>query len=511
MTAFADDPVLADLRRVVTARAEDAAPPPADDVPRPAPTPASSSSSGPRVALADQFRHASPEARAALLSTMTDVQAAQVIYDWPFWARPEQRAPDGAWLVWLVLAGRGFGKTRTGAERVREVKQHVGRIALVAPTAADARDVLVEGESGIMAISPPWDRPTYEPSKRRVTWGNGAVATLFSADEPDRLRGPQHEAAWCDELAAWRYARDCWDNLMLGLRLGRSPQVVVTTTPKPIALLRELVAAPTTRVTRGSTYANLANLAPTFKDTVLARFEGTTLGRQELHAELLDSAPGALWQRSRIDQLRVAAAPELARVVVAIDPAVTSDEDSNETGIVVAGVGRDQHLYVLEDLSLRASPDAWARAAVEAYRRWRANRLVAEGNQGHDLVTQTIKTVDPRVPVTLVHASRGKVARAEPIAALYEQGRAHHVGALPQLEDQLCNWVVGGASPDRLDALVWAATELNVARGPVSYEYEGVAQGQAPARADAPSFMRADAYYARRGLSHRWRSGGGVL
>ena len=370
--------------------------------------------------------------------------------------------PDGDWRLWLLLAGRGFGKTRTGAEWVRAQVEagRYARIALVAPTAADARDVMVEGESGILRISPPWFRPTYEPSRRRLTWPNGAIATTYSADEPDRLRGPQHDGAWCDEVAVWTYP-DAWDMLMLGLRLGSDPRAVATTTPRPTKVIRELVAAHTTHVTRGSTYDNAANLAPAFMEQIIAKYAGTRLGRQELDAEILDDNPGALWKRDQIEALRVTTHPDLSRIVVAVDPAITADEGSDETGIIAAGMGAsDGHGYVLDDASLRGTPHAWATAAVRLYHTLKADRIIAESNQGGDMVEHTIRTVDPNVPVTLVHATRGKLTRAEPVAALYEQSKVHHAGTFPALEDQQCTWTQGDASPDRLDALVWALTHL---------------------------------------------------
>jgi predicted phage terminase large subunit-like protein len=373
----------------------------------------------------------------------------------------------------LLLAGRGFGKTRAGAEFVR-AEIAAGRahhVALVAPTALDARSVMVEGESGLLNIGPPRRRPHYEPSLHRLTWHNGAVATLFSADEPDRLRGPQHDLAWCDELAAWRYPA-AWDMLMFGLRLsgpgGADPRVVVTTTPRPIKLLRELLADPKVAVTRGRTIENEANLAPAFLDQIVRRYQGTRLGRQELDAEILDDMPGALWQHGMIEAVRLNKAPELARVVVAIDPAVASHEDADETGIVVAGRDASGHGYVLADISGHYAPAEWARAAITAYRNHHADRIVAEINNGGEMVEATLRMVDPNVPFSAVRASRGKVARAEPVAALYEQGRIHHLGAFPQLEDQMCSFTTdfdrkaAGYSPDRVDALVWAFTELLV-------------------------------------------------
>lgn len=731
--------------------------------------------------------------RLRLIASLPNDAAEALLYDWPFWARPEQLAPDGQWLVWLILAGRGFGKTRSGAEWIRAEAEsgRRGRLAIVAPTAADARDVMVEGESGLLAIAPPWNRPVYEPSKRRLTWPNGAQATTYSADEPERLRGPQHDGAWClagdtrvlmadgdekslaavrvgdyvqtrkgarrvtgsmltkrnaqvyrlraldgrvivgtadhpvwvdgrgfvpmaqlsegmllcvttasswvgtpgtsgrgmattsrvcfstamcgsrrmaplrrdttsitrmatstttgwrisnssptvntvrcitkrswrrivrsryltrnrrrsasdksgwnaccsarcavanttavlsihhgsvplralrqraaalsaakpacvnnagvrikplvarsdivlasaisaqassarprwsserlhannalrhsalgvathasavahapllstatiasverlatrcdvyniavadaheffaegilvhncDEPASWRYPA-AFDMLMFGLRLGSDPRAVVTGTPKPVKLIRDLYAAKTTVVSGGSTFDNAANLAPTFLHTVTAKYEGTRLGRQELHAEILTDTPGALWKRDQIEALRVSQLPPLVRIVVGIDPAVTSDEGSDETGVIVAGLGVDGHGYVLADYSMRASPDRWAREAVNAYYRHSADRVIAEVNNGGDLVEFTLRTVDANVSYKAVHASRGKLTRAEPVAALYEQGRIHHHATFPDLEDQLTTWTQGEKSPDRMDALVWCFTEL---------------------------------------------------
>jgi phage terminase large subunit-like protein len=327
---------------------------------------------------------------------------------------------------------------------------------------------MIEGESGILAVCPEWERPVYEPSKRRLTWPNGAMATAYSAEEPDRLRGPQHTHAACDEVAAWARP-ETWDMLMMGLRLGVHPQVVCATTPKAVPLLKAMRSSPGVIVTRGKTLDNAANLAPSFLTSLMARYEGTRIGRQELEGQDLDDNPDALWSREAIDRLRVREAPELARVVVAIDPAVTSTAESDETGIVVAGLGTDGRGYVLADRSGRFKPDAWARRAVEAYHEHRADRIVAEGNQGGEMVTHVLRTAWPDAPVRIVHATRGKATRAEPIAALYEQGRVSHVGGLPQLEDQLCTWMPGGSSPDRLDALVWALTELMLGRGELAF------------------------------------------
>jgi len=389
-----------------------------------------------------------PEPARNILAALSPGEARALLYDWSFWARPTQLPPPGDWRVWLLLAGRGFGKTRTGAEliRARVAALTARRLALVAPTAADARNVMVEGESGLLAVSPPWDRPRYEPSKRRLTWPNG-----------------------CDELGSWRYP-EAWDMLMFGLRLVDDPRVVVTTTPRPTKLIRALIADPTAVVTRGSTYENRANLAPAFLDQIIRKYEGTRLGRQELEAELLDDVPGALWTRGIIEAARAQAAPTLARVVVAIDPAATSTAEADETGIIVAGKDEQGQGWVLADMSGRYPPTEWAKTAIAAYRAHRADRVVAEVNHGGEMVEATLRAIDSNVPFSAVRASRGKVTRAEPVAALYEQGRVHHVGSFPQLEDQMCDFVPTGYddvglrsprhSPDRVDALVWSLTNL---------------------------------------------------
>lgn len=407
-----------------------------------------------------------------MIRRLSPRDALALLYDWHAWARPSQLPPVGDWLIWLVLAGRGFGKTRTGAEFVRaEVEEgRARRIALVAPTAADARDTMVEGESGILAISTPWCRPKYEPSKRRLTWPNGAKATLFSAEEPERLRGPQHDLAWSDELAAWERLRDAWDMLQFGLRLGRRPRQIVTTTPKPVSVLKEILARPDVAVTRGGTRENAVNLAPDFLAGIVSRYEGTRLGRQELDGEILEDVPGALWAREQLDRDRVGEVPELARIVVAVDPPVSSTEEADECGIIVAGIGRgDKHGYVLADHSSKGeTPCQWAARVVRAYYAHEADRIVAEVNQGGEMVAEVIRAVDPSVPIRMVHASRGKALRAEPVSALYAQGRVHHVGSHRRLEDQMCEFTVdfdrddAGYSPDRLDALVWAITDLMI-------------------------------------------------
>jgi len=406
-----------------------------------------------------------------LLSLAQTLAATLEDGGWRAKARSGQLPPAGDWNGWVVMAGRGWGKNFTGAGWVNELIETgvAGRIGLVAATAADARDTMVEGQSGLLRMAPSWNRPVYEPSKRRLTWPNGAIATTFSSEEADRLRGPEHDAAWADELAAWNEPQSTWDMLQFGLRLGKRPRWLVTTTPRPIKLLKELLAreGSDVMVTHGHTFENEANLALTFLAAVRSRYEGTRLGRQELNAELLSDMPGALWQLDWVDRNRVTKAPEdLRRIIVAIDPAVSNNEGSDETGIVVAGITADKHVYILEDLSGRYQPHEWASKAIEAYRRHKADRILSEINNGGQMVEATIRNIDYRVSFKSVHASRGKVTRAEPIAALYEQRKAHHVGSFPKLEDQMCSFTSdfdrsrAGYSPDRVDALVWALTEL---------------------------------------------------
>lgn len=440
------------------------------------------------TSLAVRLASAGEDERRDFYAGLTQEQAHALYWDWHFWARPEQIEPPGEWNVWLILAGRGFGKTRTGAETIRRwacgpsplARGRYGRFALVAETAADARDVLVEGQSGLLAIHPGDMRPKYEASKRRLTWPNGAVATLYSAEEPDQLRGPEHDAAWCDELAKWKYCQDTWDMLQFGLRLGADPRVIVTTTPRPIPTVRELLGSQGTHWTRGRTIDNRANLAPKFLKTILEKYENTRLGRQELNAEMLDDAPGSLWTRTGLDVSyrdngprlpRGFVLPNMRRVVVAIDPSGAGgdpDDGSNAVGIVVAGLGEDGIGYVLKDATMVASPEQWGRRVVGLYDHYKADLIVAERNFGGAMVESTIRTVSRRVNYRDVVASRGKSVRAEPVAALYEQGRVRHVGALAALEDQMVlmtpsEWL-GRGSPDRLDALVWAITELMLRR-----------------------------------------------
>jgi phage terminase large subunit-like protein len=386
-------------------------------------------------------------------------------------ARPTQLTPDGDWATWLILAGRGWGKTRTGAEDAAWFGQSNpgARIAVIAPTYADARDTCIEGESGLRAVLPHQCIDAWNRSLGELVLTNETRFKLFGAEEPDRLRGPQHHRAWCDELGAWRYP-ETWDQLLFGLRLGESPRVVVTTTPKPTVLIRSLAKNARTLVTRGSTFDNAANLAPSALAQLREKYEGTRLGRQELNAEILEEAEGALWNRGMIERARCKATPQMKRIVVGVDPAVTAKAESNLTGIVAAGVGQDGRGYVMADGSGRFSPDGWAKKAVALFTSLRADRFIAEGNQGGDMVRHTITSVMPNAPVTIVHASRGKQARAEPIAALYEQNKIGHCSVFPELEDQMCTWEPLGdmPSPDRIDALVWALTALMLEAPPTA-------------------------------------------
>jgi phage terminase large subunit-like protein len=396
--------------------------------------------------------------------TLTDDEALTLQYTWAAWARDNQLLPPGDWTTWLILAGRGYGKTRTGAETVIQwaYEDPTARIALVGRTVADVRKVMIEGESGILACSPPWFLPKYEPSKRLLTWPNGAQATTYSADEPDQLRGPAHTKAWGDERASWQYD-DAYDQLQFGLRLGAKPQCVLTTTPRATKAVKQIIADPDTIVTRGTTYENRANLAKAFFKQIIRKYEGTRLGRQELEGLVIDDIDGALWKRqSMIDDLRVSKHPELKRIVVGVDPSVTATEESAETGIIVVGVGLDDHGYVLQDRSLRATPNEWMGEAIAGYYVFKADRVVAEVNNGGDLIETLLRNIDESVSYKAVRASRGKQTRAEPVSSLYERGLVHHVGTMPDLEDQMCNWCPGEPSPDRMDALVWACTELMV-------------------------------------------------
>ncbi|HEX4138353.1 MAG TPA: terminase family protein [Bryobacteraceae bacterium] len=406
--------------------------------------------------------------REAAIASLSNSAAEALRRDWATWERPNQRAPEGDWATWLILAGRGFGKTRVGAEKVRQWVRNFSLVNIIGATADDARDIMVEGESGILAVCPRHERPRYVPSKRRLEWPNGARSLIFTADEPERLRGKQSQKLWLDEIGSWRKP-EAFDQAMFGLRLGALPQAIVTTTPKPIKMIRELIADPGTIVTRGSTYDNRANLAPGFFARIIKRYEGTRLGRQELNAELLDDVEGALWSGKLIEDGRVTKAPDMARIVVAIDPAVTTGEDADETGIIVAGKGVDGDAYIFRDLSCRLTSNGWGNRAVNAYREFSADRIVAEVNNGGDLVEDVIRLIDKNVSYKAVHASRGKVIRAEPISSLYEQKRVHHVGLFGELEAQMCTFAPDhlDGSPDRVDALVWALTELMLDSDPI--------------------------------------------
>lgn len=399
--------------------------------------------------------------RAEAIQGLPDRLLDELNNDWLATARPNQIQPPGDWTYWLLLAGRGFGKTRVGAETIKAWASVPlqAPIHIVAPTAADVRTVMIEGPSGLLSCYPPAERPAYEPSRRLITWPNGNTALTFSADEPERLRGPQCCAFWADEIAAWRFLEEAWDNLLFGFRLGK-PRGVITTTPKPRKIVRDLVADPACVVTRGSTYENRANLAPEFFRTIIGRYEGTRLGRQELLAELLDDTPGALWSRDTIEKSRRSWPVSLTRVVVAVDPSVSSSEGAAECGIVVCGLAPDGHVDVLADLSLRASPAEWGSVVARAFFDWHADVVAAEVNNGGDLVEANIRGLAPNLPVKKLHASRGKMVRAEPVAALYERGMVHHCRPMPELEDQMLTYVPGMDSPDRMDAVVWGVTEL---------------------------------------------------
>jgi predicted phage terminase large subunit-like protein len=417
--------------------------------------------------------------RARLIRRLSNTDVQGLLYDWDFWARPSQLPPanDNDWVYYMMLAGRGAGKTRAGAEFIRRLKNTMSPLALIGPTHDDVMGVMVQGPAGIQAISPPGDYPVLKQG--RLIWPNGAIAQLFSAERPDRLRGPQHAAGWADELAAWKYPDETWSNFEFGLRVGRSPRAMITTTPRPIKLVRQLVADPQCRVRRTSSYANRAHLPERYFSRIIARHEGTRLGRQEIYAEILDDVPGALWTRDGLEATRLgfnAKLPDLARIVVAIDPAATSGEDADETGIIVAGKDYHGHAYVLADRSGHYQPTEWAREAIAQFHHpeRRADRIVAEINNGGEMVENTLRMIDPGVPFTAVHASRGKVVRAEPISALYEQRRVHHVGFFPQLEDQMTSFTIDydrerDGSPDRVDALVWAITELLVEDSDASF------------------------------------------
>lgn len=409
-----------------------------------------------------------------LIETATPDEYEALKAEWLIWARPDQKPPTTAeWAVWLVLGGRGAGKTRTGAEWVKGMalglppyaNAKTGRIALVGETQGQVRDVMIEGVSGLLAIHTKWERPTWSPSRRRLEWSTGAIAQVFSAEDPESLRGPQFGAAWSDELAKWPNLQECWDMLQFGLRLGDRPRQIVTTTPRPLPLIKRLLADPRVAVSRAATSANRFHLAADFIRSITETYGGTRLGRQELDGELVEENADALWTRAMIEGCREPAAPALARIVVAVDPPASSSQRADSCGLVVAGVDADGCGHVLEDGTVSgARPHEWAAKAVALYQRFEADALVVEVNQGGEMAESVIREVDPGVPVTAVRATRGKYLRAEPVAALYAQGRVRHAGTFPALEDEMCDFGPGGLSsgrsPDRLDALVWALTHL---------------------------------------------------
>jgi phage terminase large subunit-like protein len=409
----------------------------------------------------DQLRH--------YLNALYETGLDDLLFDWRFWARSDQLPPPGDWVYWLILAGRGAGKTRAGAEAVREWIKTFPIVNLIGPTSDDTRDVMVLGESGVLACCPRSERPHYARASARLSWPNGATSLLFSAEEPDRLRGKQHMKLWCDELAAWRHA-DAFEQALLGLRLGHSPQVVITTTPRPIKIIKQLLEDADAVVTRGATFDNAGHLAQAFLKKIAARFEGRAIGRQELFAELLEETPGALWTRELIERHRIAgggAPGEYAEIVVAVDPPATSGARADECGIIVAAKAANGEIYVLADLSSQGdTPAGWAQRVVAAHRNFRANRVVAEVNNGGEMVADVLRQCEANLPIRSVTATRGKFLRAEPVAAAYERGMVHHVGVFARLEDQLCALTAdfdarsAGYSPDRADALVWAIADL---------------------------------------------------
>jgi len=423
------------------------------------------------------------------LSQLSSEQLEELKYDWNFWARPDQLEPSGDWNNWFICAGRGYGKTRAGVEWVRQqVKSGKKRIAAIASTNSDILRVMIKGESGFLNVCHKGDKnhrgkvigyPHWSPTKRTLSWHKDgdhsnreiAIVEFFSSEEPERLRGPQYECAWADELAAWNNAEDTWDMAQFGLRLGKHPRVCITTTPKSTPLVRRLMKDPKTHVTTGSTFDNADNLAGSFVQTIREQYEGTRLGRQELYAEVLTENEGALWTADMIDACQVSRdeVPELVRKVVSVDPAVSSNVESDSTGIVVAGIDINGKAYVLGDYTFKASPETWANKVADLYHSWECSRIVYESNQGKDLIPSLFKTVDENLPLKGVHASSAKIARAEPVSALYEQGKVFHVrnpedsdASLTDLEEQMRTYEPMGKhkSPDRYDAMVWALTEL---------------------------------------------------
>jgi phage terminase large subunit-like protein len=417
------------------------------------------------LSLAEQFSVLSDAEQIAFLEGLYDTNRIDsFLKSWEFWGRPEQQLPDSEWDTLLILAGRGSGKTRMCAEAVHRWAENKNwHISLVGETVAEVRDVMVEGPSGLVKTAKPWNPVEYMPSKRRLEWPKtGTWATTYSGDSPDQLRGPNSQGAWLDELAKFRYPQEVWDNLMMVLRVGLAPKCIVSTTPRPIPLIKELAKqAREDRqgvvMRRWSTYRNIANLSERFIQNRIVPYEGTRYGRQELNAEILEDVEGALWNLSRIDSLRVTGTPSLTRIAVGVDPPGST---KGQCGIVVIGLYANE-LYVLDDMSMSGSPEEWGLQVVKAYHNWAADVVVPETNFGGDMVMSTIRAIDPLVPLRPVHASRGKQIRAQPISAYTEQGKMHHVGSFAELEDEICSWTPDEPkSPNRLDAYVWAATEL---------------------------------------------------
>ena len=450
------------------------------DISTPPQTPGPSATGCAAPLKASSLASLPPEERSRILATLDPDELAFLEHHFPFWAHPHQLAPEGDWRTWVILGGRGAGKTRAGAEWVRsmaegptpEMPGRARRIALVGETLDAAREIMVHGDSGLLAIAPPDQRPDWSATRRMLTWPNGATAQVFSASDPESLRGPQFDAAWCDELAKWRYAEDTWDMLQFGLRLGDDPRACVTTTPRNQALLRALLERDSTVRCHAPTSANAAFLAPTFMAEMQARYGGTHLGRQELDGLLLDDVQDPLWDMRQVSDLLVSETPPFDRIVVAVDPPVTGHAGSDECGILVVGVVQHGEptawtAVVIEDASLGASaPAAWAAAAIDALHRHEAATIVAEVNQGGDMVRTIIQQIDGSVPVKAVRAKTNKQSRAEPVAMLYQQRRVRHVRGLTRLEEQMGlmtrRGYQGKGSPDRLDALVWALTDLIV-------------------------------------------------
>ena len=412
-----------------------------------------------------------PQQLKSLKDKLNEQELAALKYDWTKWARPKQLAPPGDWLGWLILAGRGFGKTRIGSEYVRNYAENnpKARIGLIGSTAKDCREVIIEGDSGLLSVCPPWNMPTYQSSRGVLIWPNGATAYLYQAEKPDQLRGPQFNLIWMDELAKYRYADKVFDQIMMINRLpGAITRWIATTTPRPTKLIKSLIQDPSVVTTTASSLENLDNLSESFKKNVIDRYKGTRLGRQEIEAEILGDIPGALWRRIILDENRVSQVPQLKRIVVGVDPAITNDDSSNETGIIVAGIDKDNQGYILDDFTTKGRPDEWAGKAIAAYHKYSADCIVAEVNQGGLMVESTLRSISPYINFKAVHATRGKYIRAEPISSLYEQGRIHHHGIFPELEDQMVTFTPDtiinnrnkNVSPDRVDALVWVLTEL---------------------------------------------------